>query len=174
MKRLAGLNECKNPSCGGFLSCWPSMHGFTQVELVVVIVIVGVLALAVVPRFSGDSGFEARAFRDGVVAGLRYAHKSAVAARRTTCAVFATPPAQVTFRISNDNGAANCVVGALLVGPDNRPLQVTAANNVTFVALPADVVFDAAGRPQGAAAIGISGLDASLLITVEAETGYVH
>lgn len=174
MQRQADSCNSKNPSCGGFLSCWFGMRGFTQVELIVVIVIVGVLALAVIPRFSGDSGFEARAFRDSVVAGLRYAQKSAVAARRTTCATFSAAPARVDFRISNGNGAVDCVQGLPLIGPDNRQLQVTAANMVAFVALPADVVFDGAGRPLRASVFSVSGLDASLMVTVEAETGYVH
>lgn len=153
----------------------PKSRGFTVIELIVVIVMIGILAISILPKWSGTSGFDERGFRDRVVAGLRYAQKSAVASRRTVCASFSSPPASVSFRISTlPPVAADCATGSALIGPDGNSLIVTAPNNVGFPVLPADVVFDAGGRPTGGASINVSGLPAALAITVEAETGYVH
>jgi MSHA pilin protein MshC len=171
----ATLSQPKNPPRGGFLPLRTNLRGFTMVELIVTIMVIGILAVNILPRWSGNSGFDERSFRDRVVAGLRYAQKSAIASRRTVCASFSSPPASVTFMISTlPPVAADCTTGAALVGPENTPLVVTAPGTVNFAALPADVIFDAAGRPAAGALINVSGLAAALVITVEAETGYVH
>ena len=164
----------RNPPRGGFLSFARRFSGFTLIELVVSLVIIGVMAVVIIPRWNGTSGFGERAFRDRVVASLRYAQKAAIATRRTTCASFSPSPASVSFRISTNNGATDCSTGSALVGPDGNALTATASSGISFSALPAAVVFDAMGRPGSAASISISGLDSSLAITVEAETGYVH
>ena len=169
--RPALCEPAENPPSGGFSSL---ENGFTLIELVATIVIVGILAAVVFPKWGGNSGFDERGFRDRVVAGLRYAQKSAIAARRTVCASFSSPPASLAFRISSTNGAANCTNGAALIGPDGNAMVVTASGGVSFAALPADVIFDAAGRPASGAVISVTGLPAALAITVEAETGYVH
>lgn len=156
------------------MPCYDRSCGFTLIELIVTMLVVGIMAVVVMPKWFGNSGFDEREFRDRVAAALRYAQKSAIAARRTTCASFTAVPPTVTFMISNGFPAANCAGGTALVGPNGNALVVTTPRNVGFGALPPDIVFDAAGRPNAAASISIGGLPATLDITIEAETGYVH
>jgi len=148
--------------------------GFSLIELVVVIVLLGIVAAVVMPRWRGGSGFEERALHDQVVAALRYAQKSAVAARRTVCVSFSTSPSKVDFSISSTYPAANCSIGSLLAGPDGTNLSIAASGSIAITSSASSLTFDAAGRPSAAASITVSGLPASLAITVESETGYVH
>ena len=59
-------------------------RGFTLIELIVVLILVGIMAFAVLPRFSGLTAFSARGHADQVEAYLRFAQKTAIASRRTT------------------------------------------------------------------------------------------
>jgi MSHA pilin protein MshC len=55
-----------------------SSSGFTLIELVAVMVVLGVLAVTAVPRFSGSQDFEAYSARDQIIAAARMAQQYAM------------------------------------------------------------------------------------------------
>ena len=148
-------------------------RGFTLVELIVILIIAGILVAVVAQRWFGDTGFEARKFRDETEAALRLAQKSAIASRRFTCAKFTATQLEVVIGPSAASGSGACTSGTALGHPAGGQIVVTPATGVSYASYPATLYFDAAGRPGAAASITVGGL-ASLPITVEAETGYVH
>lgn len=143
--------------------------GFTLVELVVILVVFGILAVVALPRLFDRGDFDARAFLDQTAGVLRYAQKSAIAQRRTVCVNFAANSATLTIRSATGAGACDTP----LAGPGGSaaPYTVTAPGTTIFSATPAPLSFDAEGRPSSGASISIAGMPAT--ITVTPETGYV-
>lgn len=149
--------------------------GFSMVELVTTLVVIGILAAFAIPRFVDRTGFESRGFYDQAQGIVRYAHKIAVAQRQS-------PPKTPVFvliaanqiRVCYDAACAVTVTdpasGAALVL--NAPAGVTLAPATTFS-------FSGSGAPSIAAQLGISvnstGVgDINRIFFVEAQTGYVH
>lgn len=142
-------------------------QGFTLIELVMVVILVGIIALTAVPRFFDRSVFESRGFADQVQASLRYAQKIAVAQRRFACVAFTA----TTVTLTTDTSSA-CAPGTALPAAGSANYVITAPSGVTLTGPPAGFYFDALGRPSGARTIAIAGVANN--IVVEAETGYVH
>ena len=144
-------------------------RGFTLVELIVTMIVVGILAVAVIPRFADRSGFDARGFHDGVLSVLRYAQKSAVAQRRPVCVTFGA--GSVTLRIASTWGGA---CDKSLTGPNGvTPYALAAPATSGFVAQPADFSFLPSGGASAGQVINVTGMPASPIIVVAA-TGYVY
>lgn len=151
-----------------------NQRGFTLIELIMVMVMLGVLAVFAAPRIFNSGDFYARGFHDETLALLRYAQKAAIAQRRTVCVTFTTTTAILT--IAATAGISNCA-GNPLVGPKgDNPGTITARSGVTFQPKPNDFSFDGLGRPSAAQLIYVanSGTVISSTVTVESETGYVH
>jgi MSHA pilin protein MshC len=142
-------------------------RGFTLVELVVTISILGLMAAVLAPRFAGRDAFASRGFYDEAQSVVRYAQKTAIAWRRP---VFVC----ITATAVSAGSVAGC--GTLLVHPaTGASLTTTAPSGVTLT--PSSFSFDGIGRPNPNAQVTIaiaSAGDPARQIVVEAETGYVH
>lgn len=139
-------------------------RGFTLIELIMTMVIIGILAVVAAPRFFDNGMFQSRGFADQVQATLRYAQKAAIAQHRFVCVAF------TNNSITLSTGAT-AACGTPLVSPSGDAV-INAPAGVVFGSVPVNFNFNALGTPSLAQTIGIAGATNS--ITVEAETGYVH
>lgn len=152
-------------------------RGFTLIELIMVIVLLGVLAVFATPRIFNSNDFNARGFHDETLSLLRFAQKTAIAQRRTVCVAFSTATG-ATLRIASNAATSTCNTN--LRGPKGEsPAAITAKPGVAYTGIPNSFNFDGLGQPiDGTGArvatqiIQVS--NASNAITVEAVTGYVH
>lgn len=146
----------------------PTQAGFTLIELVAIMIVIGILAVAALPRFSNQSDFDARGFYDESLSILRYGQKAAVAQRRQVCVSFTAT--SVTLQIATNVGG---ICDRDLTGPSgNTPHQINARGSVQFSPVPSPFWFNPDGSASAGASIQVSGgLGA---ITLVKESGYVY
>lgn len=143
------------------------MRGFTLVELVVVIVVLGILSVVVLPKFFQKSDFESQGLFDEALASVRYAQKVAIGARKSV---------RVTFA---GNGLTACFeVGGACGDPVLNPVRgggVAVAGNAAIAIAGTTFTFDPLGRPNpGPVTVTVTAADITRTFTVEAETGHAH
>ncbi len=172
-------------------------RGFTMIELVTVIVLVGILAAFAAPRFVQNEVFDARTFTDQNLSMLRYAQKLAIAQNRPVFVLLSASRIALCF-----SAACEAPNRVLAPGGGNTGSPATVAQcganrswfcegkpvNVTYGVPQAGIAlyFNALGRPflgtdtdpsstftKLSIAIGGGGGPARSVM-VEAETGYVH
>ena len=147
--------------------------GFTTVELVLTLLLVGILGAVSIPRFVRVGDFNERFFFDDVVVGLRHAQKLAVA---TGC------PVQVDFTGAGFvlTQRAACATGAfdrpvIDPGDGGTGFAETAPDGVAVASSVDPLVFDALGRAlDGGGAVGDATVTVGArTIIVVGDTGYV-
>jgi MSHA pilin protein MshC len=140
----------------------PGQAGFTMIELIVTMVIIGITAVVAIPKFADRSDFETRGFQDETRALLRYAQKSAVAQRRNVCV--ALNANGVALTIDTDTPADGNCNGALATPSTPRGGSGLNPSVASFK-------FQPLGDTDKAA--NITATIAGTAITVDARTGYV-
>lgn len=143
-------------------------RGFTMIELVMVIVILGILAVVALPRMGGLSDFRALEFHDQVVSALRHAKNSASSHRRLVCVAFTATT--VTLTIARANPSAACDDPLTLPGSNASVVQSHDTTNVFFNPLPAAFNF----LPDGTGADRNLAIAGQTPIVVTGATGYVQ
>ncbi len=152
-------------------------RGFTMVELVIVLVLLGILAVFGMPRLIAAISMQDDAWRDELQSALRYAQKASVARRRLTCVDITNTTVQITS--ATGNPASTCA--AAILGPDGSATFATARNGnaVTTVSVGGTIYFqpdgrvttDGAGANAATRTISATGVAD---ITVFGETGHVE
>jgi len=126
--------------------------GFTLIELIVTLILLGILSVYALPRLLAPSDFYAFGFHGETLSYLRYAQKTAIAQRRTVCVAFSASSVTLTI-------AANFLPGW---------------SSKIFILLVLGRLFTWAGTgtPQSTQTILVNSVTRS--ITVEGATGYAH
>jgi Tfp pilus assembly protein FimT len=145
-----------------------AVSGFTLIELITIMILLGILAAVAIPKMDAASAFRPLQFRDQTISALRFAQKTATSHRRLVCAGFTA--ASVTLTIDHDKSGA-C---------DGHNLQIpgSAANVVTgtdsksvFASTPVALFF----QPDGRATSDAAGATNTLLdTTVDGSRIYVR
>ncbi len=137
--------------------------GFSLVELVLVLVLIGILAVFVVPRIN-IGGFDSGAFRDEMVAAFRHAQRLAMA---SGCPIqVSVSGGEYSVAWTGDGGSA-----CQPAGPVAHPSRGGALSGSGPATSEGQVVFDGMGRVESGLAIG---LEDGQQIIVEGGSGHVR
>jgi MSHA pilin protein MshC len=147
--------------------------GFTLVELVLALVMLGILSAVAMPRFFSRTEFHARFFGDDVLAALRHAQKLAVASGCDVQVALSGAGYALTQRAACSSGAFSVTVvhpgtGESFSGSPPAGSSLSSSSSA--------IVFDALGRARDAS-LAVS--DATVTVgartlQVVGETGFAY
>lgn len=137
--------------------------GFTLIELVVIILLLGILAVFAIPRVFDLDSYRTRAAYDEVAGAVRYAQKLAVASGCDVRVVISAGGYTLQQHVTD------CTTGAF-TDISGHPVTNNTSIGAVLTPAPQSFVFNAMGRCDTGTSITVGG---SETITIVAETGYV-
>lgn len=134
--------------------------GFTLVELIVVILLIGILSITVAPRFFTSNIYAERGAVDDLMSALRYTQQLAM-----------NRGGGIRLVLAANGYTVELTSGVQLRSPDGRfPYTKNFPSGVS--ATPNTVEYNGLGQPVPNATSTLT--VGSSTITIEAETGYAH
>jgi len=153
--------------------------GFTLVELVIVIIVLGILAAGAIPKLASKSGFEDYTVRDQLIARLRLVQLQgmnadpAATVSDNACYWLVVKNSCFYHEQTVRNSGSCALPSAPDVCSDDDYNEFNSVSFPTDMLKPANYRFDLQGRLlSGSTTIVIKG-DNSLTVTIEPE-GYIH
>jgi MSHA pilin protein MshC len=147
---------------------WQRHWGFTLIELIMVIILIGVIAVFAMPRFADRTAFETRGFVDQTVAALGYARKMAVASGRNVCVSATSGGNVLSMTMATLRGMAQTCSMPEVSNPAAKWQRPSGVSYGSALA----TTFGGDGSAAPAVTFTVSG-DSTYTIVVES-TGYVH
>lgn len=153
------------------------MRGFTMVELVIVILLLGIVSVSAMSRFASQSTFDERGYADE--ARGAFTHAQRMAGTGGCHLRVQTDAAGITLsRWPTCTPADHSVASTPIAHPDNQGTFVRPAPDGIAVST-LDIYFDGRGRPWSTATQTLITVAATITVGsrtlwVEPETGYVH
>ena len=153
-------------------------EGFTLLELLVVILIIGILGTVGVSRFFGKDAFDELAFFDESLAAARYAHKLAIATRCDVLVDFdGTGFSIEQWSVCSPASHSGPTTAVRHPASKSGGFVSMAPANITVSA--ATFYYDGFGRPRdvisGALITAVTTIDVgSRTMEIEPQTGFTH
>ncbi|PCH97800.1 MAG: MSHA biogenesis protein MshC [Gammaproteobacteria bacterium] len=161
--------------------------GFTIIELITVIILIGILAVSVFPKFDGTASYEAHSHRAQLISALRLTQQRAMQQTDGNChqLIFDNDSNITRYGIPN---RLDCTITSFAGWqPDATGFEVEDRYQVNFgingKTNPSAITFDSMGRPIGNASvanncvggciINVQSSVETLQIQIESE-GYIH
>ena len=159
--------------------------GFTLIELIAIMIIVGIMAVVALPRMSALDGFDEPGLHDKLKAGLQFARKTAVASRRYVCLdVTGGVGGRVSLRLENaapESTLGNCALTAgsdlTLPAPDKTTgcasNEICAETTLSLSSTSTSFRFDPLGRLSPLTNVTFTTTNQPNIV-IDAETGNVQ
>lgn len=156
--------------------------GFTLIELVMILVLIGIIAAVAVPRLGDVTGMKSSSFADKLRADIRYAQNLAMTEnqRYRVYVNIAPAPAPAGYAVANDTdgdgtwGEAG-EFAADPAGSGNLSITLNAGEYAGITVAPNTFVeFDALGRPTVGGGTVLTLSPGGATITITAQTGALN
>lgn len=146
-------------------------NGFTLVELVMTIVILGTLSAITLPRFTDRQAFDTRGFADQTRAAIQFGRKVALATGRNVCVNAGGSVLALTMSNGRGQGAA-CSADVINPASGTAYSITSPVANVAYITA-LSIMFRGDGSPSAAGSLTVHG-DTDITVNIDGVTGYVR